>query len=98
MVQIELENNALQQQMEELFTLFCNENGHEPRYANCKIAWKDDGNTLDVVFLLNPDVVEEEDDRIFFYCNSINDLESLAEKSGEDFTITEIYSFEDKLF
>ena len=89
--------NALQQKMEDSFVEFCEEHGHEPRYANCEIEWQDDHGTCDVVFKLSCDVDESEDDKIFFYCNSVRDLQSMTEKGTEDFVITDIYSFEDDL-
>lgn len=33
------------------------------------------------------------DDEIFYYCNGIDDLKSLADKSMEDFTIAECLGF-----
>ena len=40
---------------------------------------------------------ESEDDKIFYYCNSVRDLQSMTEKGTEDFVITDIHSFEDDL-
>ena len=40
---------------------------------------------------------ESEDDKIFYYCNSVRDLQSMTEKGSEDFVITDIHSFEDEL-
>jgi hypothetical protein len=42
-------------------------------------------------------VDESEDDKIFYYCNSVKDLQAMTEKGTEDFVITDIYSFEDDL-
>ena len=89
--------SALQQKIENSFVEFCEEHGHEPRYANCEIEWQDDHDTCDVVFKLSCDVDESEDDKIFYYCNSVRDLQSMTEMSTEDFVITDIYSFEDNL-
>ena len=89
--------SALQQKIENSFVEFCKEHGHEPRYANCEIEWQDDHDTCDVVFKLSCDVVECEDDKIFYYCNSHNDLKSLAGDGMEDFIITDIYSFDNEL-
>ena len=89
--------SALQQKIENSFVEFCEEHGHEPRYANCEIEWQDDHDTCDVVFKLSCDVVESEDDQIFYYCNSHRDLKALAGEGMEDFTITDIYSFDDEL-
>ena len=40
---------------------------------------------------------ESEDDKIFYYCNSVRDLQAMTEKGTEDFVITDIHSFEDEL-
>lgn len=59
--------------------------------VNCTIRWKDDGNTLDVTIKLSSDVGDDDD--IFFYCNSYNDLMGLMdEDNGEDFVVTKINS------
>ncbi len=89
--------SALQQKMEDSFVEFCKEYDHEPRYANCEIEWQDDHDTYEVVFKLSCDVDESEDDKIFFYCNSVRDLQSMTEKGSEDFVIIDIHSFEDEL-
>ena len=65
--------SALQQKIENSFVEFCEEHGHEPRYANCEIEWQDDHDTCDVVIKLSCDVDESEDDKIFFYCNAVRD-------------------------
>ena len=92
-----MERSALQQKMECLFLEFCKEHGHEPHYARCEIEWKDDHESCEVVFKLSCDVVESEDDEIFYYCNSVRDLQAMTEEGTEDFVITDIYSFEDNL-
>jgi hypothetical protein len=61
--------------------------GKEPVYAVCGVRFKNDDSSTDMVFKLSPDVGED-DDEIFFYCNSIKDLKLLAEPSSEDFIIT----------
>ena len=73
--------------------------GARPRatHANCEIEWQDDHDTCDVVFKLSCDVDESEDDKIFYYCNSVRDLQAMTEKGTEDFVITDIHSFEDDL-
>ena len=35
----------------------------------------------------------EKDDEIFFYCNSLEDLKSLTDKDGEDFTVAGCLDF-----
>ena len=87
----------IQKQILASYDEFCQENGHEPRYAYCEIEWTNDHQTCEVVFKLSCDADESEDDKIFFYCNSVQNLLSMTEESAEDFVITEIYSFEDTL-
>ena len=92
-----MKRTNLLQQIELLYNEFCKEHGHEPRYAKCEIEWQDDHNTSDVVFKLSCDVTESEADQIFFYCNSVKDLQSMTEKGMEDYVISKVYSFENEL-
>lgn len=39
---------------------------------------------------------EATDDTIFFYCNGLEELKSLAEFGGEDFIVTDFWNFIDK--
>ena len=60
------------------------------KYAICSIRWKDDGVIEDgYVFKLSLDLEnEEEDERVFYYCNDPVDIEYLTqEDNGEDFVI-----------
>lgn len=90
-------NNPVQQSIHSKFIEFCNANKHEPRYANCEIEWLDDHNKCEVTIKMSCDTDDNEDDDIFYYCDSLKDLESLTEPGCEDFIVTEIYSFEDEL-
>lgn len=60
----------------------------EPKFAIADIVWND---TKDIcsgmVFKLSCDVVEEEDNLIFFYLNGYSDLEDMRCIGAEDFTI-----------
>lgn len=89
--------NSVQQAIRAQFEKFREENGHEPLYVDCRIEWTDDHSSCDVTIKLTCDTDEKEDDAIFYYCDSVEDLESLTEKGCEDFIVTEVYSFEDKL-
>lgn len=70
-----------------LYLKFYSEQGREPHYADCTIRWYDTLETEEVKIALAMDSDNEKDDEIFFYCDSINDLKSLADKGKEDFTI-----------
>lgn len=60
---------------------------------SCNIRWKDDNTTQCVNIKTSTDYVEgsDEDNEIFFYCNSKEELNHLMqEDNGEDFVVTEI--------
>ena len=64
--------------------------------ASCDIVWKDAEmpyKAENVIIKLSTDIVESEDDRIFYYCENLEELKSLTEYSGEDFTVVEFYNF-----
>ena len=72
---------------------FYTEQGREPHYADCIIRWSDTLETVEVRIVLSMDSYVEKDDEIFFYCNSLEDLKSLADKGVEDFTIAGCLGF-----
>lgn len=72
---------------------FYTEQGREPHYADCIIRWSDTLETVEVRIALSMDSYVEKDDEIFFYCNSLEDLKSLADKGVEDFTIAGCLGF-----
>ena len=87
--------NKVSLKMEQLYKEFYKENGCEPRFADCVVEYTDTRDTVEVIIKLSCDVVEEEDDSIFFYCNGLNDLKSMTDEgTGCDFVITEICGFE----
>lgn len=66
--------------------------GKEPLYAVCQVRYKDDISYNDMVFKLSLDIGKD-DDEIFFYCNGIKDLKTLAVPSKEEFLITKLNYF-----
>lgn len=72
---------------------FYNEQECEPHYADCTIRWSDTLETVEVTIALSVDSYAEKDDEIFFYCNGLEDLKSLADKGVEDFTIAGCLGF-----
>lgn len=74
-----------------------NQHKQEPRYLNCQITYKDDGSQLDVFIKLSKDVVEEDDDKIFFYFNGFDDIKYFVIPGAEDFIITDFYHLEKDL-
>ena len=67
--------------------------GHDPHYADCMIRWNDTLETTGARIALTMDTGTEKDDEIFFYCDSLNDLKSLADKGGEGFVIAGCIGF-----
>ena len=72
---------------------FYTEQGREPHYADCIIRWSDTLETVEVRIALSMDSNTKKDDEIFFYCNSLEELKSLADKGMEDFTIAGCLGF-----
>ena len=67
---------------------FLKTHGEEPKFASASIVWLDSKDREDgYIFKLSSDVIKNEDDLIFFYCDSVGDLESLAVEGIEDFVI-----------
>ena len=57
------------------------------------IRWRDTLETEEARIALAMDSDTEKDDEIFFYCDSLDDLKSLADKGGEDFTVAGCLGF-----
>ncbi len=85
--------------IDRLYAEYCAEHGSEPLYAQCEIVWKDESFTepQPVTIKLSVDVDDATDEKIFFYCNGIADLKSLAEFEGEDFVLTDCISLTSEL-
>lgn len=64
------------------------------KYANCRVEFLDTHEECDVVIKLTTEIDEDEDESIFYYCDSLNDLLSLTVEGAEDFVVREIYSYE----
>ena len=48
-------------------------------YTHCTIMWADDKSEMDVIIKANDEVIEEEDDSIFFYGMSREELDNALE-------------------
>lgn len=79
--------------MENKYRQFCKVQKKKPDYAECQIIWKEDGKGERVRIKLSQNVDEATDDTIFFYCNGLEELKSLAEFDGEDFIVTDFWEF-----
>jgi hypothetical protein len=69
-----------------------------PTFLHCGVLYKDELGTqeptFDVTIKMSCDVIEDEDDDIFYYCSSLEDVLSLCEKTGSsDFVIVNFNSF-----
>lgn len=57
----------------------------------CRVRFKDDGDELDVIIALHGYDEERDrdiDDRVFYYCDSLNDFRALLdEETSDDFTV-----------
>ncbi len=73
--------------------LFAIDSGKDLIPADCVIRWRDTLETVEARITLSMDSNTKMDDEIFYYCNGVDDLKSLADKSMEDFTIAECLGF-----
>lgn len=89
--------DALLSKANKAYADYKNEKKQEPHYLKCQITYKDDGSQLDVVIKLSLDVVESEDNKIFFNFNSYDDLRYFVSPGVEDFVVTEFYHLEEHL-
>ena len=83
----------IRKEIDSRYTEFRSENGHDPHYADCLIRWRDTLETEEVRIALAMDSDTEMDEEIFFYCDSINDLKSLADNGKGDFAVTGCLGF-----
>lgn len=74
------------------FAEFVKANGKKPHYADCRIVWKNTNDSENVKIRLL-DSGEGVENDMFFSCNSLYALESLAEFGKEAFIVTECYGF-----
>lgn len=81
--------------IEEKFLQFVKIHGQEPNRVECQIVWKDNGANERVMIKLSSDFDNNTDDEVFYYCNSLEALKSLAEFGREDFIVTDCWEFVD---
>ena len=80
--------------IDRLYQEFKSYSDTEPDYANCWILYKDDGDNMNVkISLKADDKAAAMDKSIFYHCDNISDLKSLAEYGGEDFILVECFRF-----
>lgn len=76
-----------------LYLKFHSGQGREPHYADCVIRWRDTLETEEARIALAMGSGTEKDEEIFFYCDSLDDLKSLADKGREDFSVAGCLGF-----
>lgn len=87
--------DEVKERIDRLYADYHAVHGIEPTYAKCEILWKDESFVAPqpVTIKLSTDVDDATDDKIFFYCNGIEELKSLADFDGEEFIITDCRCF-----
>ena len=83
----------IKKEIREKYQEYRTEKGHEPHFLECIIRWNDTLETLETRIALDMDSDTEMDDEIFFYCDTLDSLLSLADRSGEDFVIAGCFGF-----
>lgn len=93
---LEENKSRLQQKIDNLFNAYIAENNEEPLYVCCCIKYLDDSSQCDVTMKLNNEL-DIQDDSLFYYCSSLNDLKSLCETGMGDFILTDVYEFSNEI-
>lgn len=88
----------------ERFDAFVKEHGCEPRYAECDVIFADDKSNRVGMFTISfvqDEETYENDDLIFYYCDSLSDLIALTEGfgGGDNFmVVADSVSFTNNLY
>lgn len=94
---LEENKNHLQQKIDRLFQAFLKEHRQEePLYASCCVKYLDNSPHADVTIKLNNEL-DDQDDLLFYYCNSLNGMKSLCDFGVEEFILTDVYELLDRL-
>lgn len=84
----------LNMKINKLFSEFVEKFGKEPRSVECRIKFLEEDTDEECVNIqLSSDTNPDEDDNIFFYCDSLAGLKSLTTFGVEDFIITDCLAF-----
>ena len=83
----------IKKEIREKYQKYCTEKGHESHFLEFVIRSNDSLGTMEARIALYMDSDTEMDDEIFFYCDTLDSLLSLADKNGEDFVIAGCFSF-----
>jgi len=85
--------SQVQDDIDLAYKRFTAENRCEPVTALCEITFHGDLTTDTVNIKLTEQVEESDDDDYFFYCNGVNELKKLCDRTSEDFVVTRIDAF-----
>lgn len=83
----------IKKEIREKYQEYRTEKGREPHFLECIIRWNDTLETLETRITLDMDSDTEMDEEIFFYCDTLDSLLSLADRSGENFVIARCFDF-----
>lgn len=87
-----LSQSLIENEMDKQWNEYVEKNGAEPKVAEVTIQYIDSPcETQGVTIKMSGD--NDDEDNIFFYCESLKDLKSLTGEGGVDFTVTSINSF-----
>lgn len=89
-------SRVVQENIKRLCDEFYQKHNESPQFAECKVMFLDGGDECDVNIKLSSDL-DENDDDIFFYCNSAKELRFLTVEGCSDFIITDIYKLKRNL-
>lgn len=93
---LEANKEHLQRKIDNLFEAYVDKHNEEPLYACCCIKYLDNSPLADVTIKLNNEL-DNQDDSLFYYCNSLTDLKSLCEFGVNEFILTDVYELSDEI-
>ena len=93
---LEANKEHLQRKIENLFKVYVDKHNEEPLYASCCIKYLDNSPLADVTIKLSTGL-DDQDELIFYYCNSLVDLKSLCEFGSGDFILTDVYELSNEI-
>ncbi len=89
------DTDKVQQEIDILYRSFIDSYETEPDYADCRIVYKDNGTDLEVKIALTADnKAAAMNERVFYHCDGISGLKSLAEYGDKDFIMVQCYQFD----
>lgn len=93
---LEANKEHLHRKIENLFEAYTNKHNDKPLFVSCCIRFLDNSILGDVTIKLSTEL-DNKDDLVFYYCNSLTDLKSLCEFGVGDFILTDVYEFSNEI-